>query len=199
MQAQDGSTETTHANGPETGAPMPMASSADATSHDSAPLEPTHQNPAKARAMDVGDTEPDALTRAHARLVEAQARIAEAQERIAALGAEVEREALARRLRDAVEDAGALRVRDALRAAHEAMARSPAATASAIPGVIEAVRAAHPEYFADTRWASTNAPATGAPGIDAPRADVVDRLASLARATNDRRALLEYLRARRAK
>lgn len=115
--------------------------------------------------------------------------LADADARIAALGAELDAQRRTKQLREAMEDAGAVHVRDAVRAAK---AIGPAADASGIAGVVERVRAAHPAFFAATTWPSTNAPAAGA--RDEPS---VDRLAARARASNDRRALLEYLRARR--
>lgn len=118
-----------------------------------------------------------------------RAQLADANARIAALGAELDAQRRTKQLREAMEDAGAVRVRDAVRAAE---AIGPAADASGIAGVVERVRAAHPAFFAATTWPSTNAPAAGA--RDEPS---VDRLAARARASNDRRALLEYLRARR--
>lgn len=137
--------------------------------------------------------------------------LAAATSRIAELAGRLKTEATARLLRDALEDAGAVRVREAMRAAQMALARrgpsgsegesaaDEAATARVIAGAIEGVRAAHPEFFEQTRWASTNvADATDA-ARGASRVDAVAELAARARATNDRRALLDYLRARRAR
>lgn len=127
-------------------------------------------------------------------LAQAQAQLAEATSRIADLAAKLNSETLARQLRDGLEDAGAVRVREALRAA---IALAPASSDSAaISGAIDKVRAAHPDYFAQGRWPTTNAPAADG---DASSKDGVSALAARARATNDRRALLDYLRARRAK
>jgi hypothetical protein len=145
--------------------------------------------------------------------------LAAATSRIAELAGRLKTEATARQLRDALEDAGAVRVREAMRAAQMALARSgpsgemevemevevegdEGAMARVIAGAIEDVRAAHPEFFEQTRWASTNA-ADAADATDAARGatreEVVAELAARARATNDRRALLDYLRARRAR
>ncbi len=131
--------------------------------------------------------EPDAAAHATEQL-------AEATSRIASLSAQLEGESMARRLREAMEDAGAVRVRDAVRAAQGALAQG--ADAAAIAREVDRVRLAHPEFFTQTRWASTNAPAARGERADDER---VNQLAARARATNDRRALLEYLRARRAK
>lgn len=140
--------------------------------------------------------------------------LAAATSRIAELAGRLKSEATARQLRDALEDAGAVRVRDAMRAAQMALARrapsgemevemeveaDEGAMARVIAGAIEGVRAAHPEFFEQTRWASTNAADATDAARGATREDVVAELAARARATNDRRALLDYLRARRAR
>ena len=128
-------------------------------------------------------------------LAKAQAQLAEATARMADLAAKLHSEAFSRQLREALEDAGAVRVREALRSAM-ALASSPSADAGQVSNAIERVRAAHPEFFEHVRWPTTNAPSTeGEPSSK----DSVSALAARARATNDRRALLDYLRARRAK
>lgn len=128
-------------------------------------------------------------------LAKAQAQLAEATSRIADLAAKLHSEAFSRQLREALEDAGAARVREALRAAM-ALATASSADAGQVSNAIERVRAAHPEFFEHVRWPTTNAPVAEG---EASSKDAVAALAARARATNDRRALLDYLRARRAK
>lgn len=148
----------------------------------------------------VGTTREDAGAEATAQLAAARAQIAE-------LSGKLRAESVARRLREAIEDAGAVRVRDAMRVAAVAAARLTDATTEALARVVEEVRAAHPEFFGQVRWPSTNASGdrhSSAAGSNADGSNPdgsnpsgLDALATRARASNDRRALLEYLRARR--
>lgn len=132
-------------------------------------------------------------------LAAAHAQIADAAARIAALSERLENEARSRLVREALEDAGAVRLRDATRVADQLLARagtqgSAADTPRDLAGVVAHVREAHPEFFAhSSRWPSTAAGTSPAPDAS------LDGLATRARASNDRRALLEYLRARRAR
>lgn len=158
--------------------PMDQTSDATAQGHQRADAGAAQGDVANERANETSES-----------LGRLRAQLADANARIAALGAELDAQRLTKQLREAMEDAGAVRVLDAVRAAE---ALGPVADASGIAGAVERVRAAQPSFFGATTWPSTNAPAAGA--RDEPS---VDRLAARARASNDRRALLEYLRARR--
>lgn len=125
-----------------------------------------------------------------------------ARRRIEALDAQVRAQALERRVRDAMEDAGAVRVGDAVRAALAAVGGDGGGGGgeesgeAEIGSAVQRVRAAHPEYFGGSRWPTTNAATERGDGSGH---EEMAALAARARASNDRRALLDYLRARRAR
>lgn len=204
MHAHENVDEQRVPNAPASDAAEDRGPSQDA-SGDDAPVQDAPTNASERSSADEGA------------LAEARSQLAEARAQIVAMRGEMDKADVVRRLRDALEDAGAVRVREALRAAQEAMAGSMAPGAAATSGAdgrsnsdaatgadaicraIDAVRAAHPEFFVQARWGSTNAPASSTSTGDVQRASEVDRLAARARMANDRRALLEYLRARRAR